>query len=52
MRRMAGDERLRASLGAAARERALRDFSAERVTAELVDFYRRVVPVDSGAPAL
>lgn len=43
MRRMATDDRVRASLGAAARERALRDFSKESITAAVVNFYSRAL---------
>lgn len=44
MTTLAQDERMRATLGHAARERALRDFSADRVTAALVAYYGRVLP--------
>jgi len=43
MRRLADDPDLRAGLGRAARERALRDFSADTVTAALLSHYRALL---------
>lgn len=47
MKRIADDSRLRTTLASAARARALADFSAEALSAALVDFYRRTVPTVS-----
>lgn len=54
MRHLATDERARRSLGAAARERAQRDFSQEKLTFALLAFYERVLAPASrnGAPQL
>lgn len=49
MRRMADDERLRTGFAAAARARALRDFSKEALTAAVVDLYRKLIP--EGGPS-
>ena len=43
MRRLASDAPLRERLGTNARERAVREFAAERVTAALVDYYHRAI---------
>ena len=54
MRYLATDEKARRSLGAAARDRAQRDFSQERLTSALLAFYERVLPPAprNGAPQL
>jgi glycosyltransferase involved in cell wall biosynthesis len=44
MRELAANAPLRHTLGVAARDRALRDFSDAAITAALVDFYARIVP--------
>jgi glycosyltransferase involved in cell wall biosynthesis len=44
MRELACNSRLRARMGAQARERARQEFSQEVVTAAVVDFYSRLVP--------
>jgi glycosyltransferase involved in cell wall biosynthesis len=41
MLRLAEDEPLRLKMGAAARARAIEDFSEERLTAAFQDFYRK-----------
>lgn len=44
--RFAQDASLREQMGAAARRRTLREFSSERITAELVAFYRAVLAAE------
>jgi glycosyltransferase involved in cell wall biosynthesis len=43
LERLIADPDLRRAMGAAARERALRDFSMERVSAELMAFYGKIL---------
>lgn len=43
LERLIADPQLRGRLGAAARERALRDFSMERISGELMAFYGRIL---------
>jgi glycosyltransferase involved in cell wall biosynthesis len=54
MRRLATDEAARLSLGAAARERAQRDFSQAKLTSALLAFYERALPAAprTGPPKL
>jgi glycosyltransferase involved in cell wall biosynthesis len=47
MRSLADDRELRSRLGEAARARAIRDFSTTSVTTAMLDFYKRVVPVEN-----
>ncbi len=43
LERLIADPELRGRLGAAARARALRDFSMERLSGELMAFYGRIL---------
>ena len=43
LERLMADPDLRSRMGAAARERALRDFSMERLSGELMAFYGRIL---------
>jgi glycosyltransferase involved in cell wall biosynthesis len=43
LERLMADPDLRSRMGAAARERALRDFSMERISGELLAFYGRIL---------
>jgi glycosyltransferase involved in cell wall biosynthesis len=43
LERLMADPDLRGRMGAAARERALRDFSMERISGELMAFYAKIL---------